>query len=295
MKLPNISRYRGLHLGFPKSGKTGALVPLIKAGFRIFYCDFDGNPEVLKLAGEAPNFHYLPFADKIRMTGESARLAGVSGEPKAYLNWMNFLEEGKYIAPDGSKENFEPMTAWGLDTIHIVDSMTRLIDAIFRRYLYAVNRSSKRKQDWGAVVDELQFAIEMTMSMRLNCHAIWIGHLQLVSSGELEEDDNSGKRSELVEHNNALKRQVAEIMEPRLFPVAVTKAQSQKIAGLFPCILPFEVNSSGKRIINLQPRKEIDVAIPARLTEKTFPAETGLLNVFSALTGLTKPPTSENT
>jgi hypothetical protein len=289
MQLPD--RFRALILGYPKSGKSGALVALLKAGYQVIYCDFDGNPEVLRNAGEAQeNLVYLPFEDKVRKIGNEGRLAGISGEARAYLNFMEFLETGKYVSPNGKdREDWGPMLSWGSDTVLVVDSMTRQIDAIWRRYLFSKGTTQKTKRDWGAIVDELSFAIDMIMSTRLACHTIVIAHLQLTGAEEMEEDPNN-QRSETVKYNNELKAARAELLGPRLFPRAVTKAQSEVIAGKFPCILPAELNEKGERIFNLQPRKEIPVAVPALAKlPKTLPMDGGLLTIFQAVTGQTTP------
>jgi hypothetical protein len=288
LELPD--RFRALEVGYPKSGKSGTLRCLLEAGYRVIYNDFDGNPEVLKINGKRPdNLIYLPYEDKIRATGDKARImAGVSGEPKAYLRYMEFLETGKYISPDGKeKEDHGPMISWGPDTFNVTDSITRLIEAIWRRYLFTISRSQRRKQDWGAIVEELSYVAEMNMAMRLSCHSIMIAHFQLTGAEELEEDDNTGKRQDLIEHNNEIKKQKADLIGPRLFPRAVTKAQSEVFAGKFPCILPLIVNDEGKRIFDLQPKKELMVALPASHAKvpKTLPQETGLLEIFKAITG----------
>ena len=290
MELP--TRFRALLVGYPKAGKSGAIVSLLDEGYRVIYNDFDGNPEILKLAGPEAmkNLIYLPYEDKIRATGiqgTNARLAGVSGEPKAYLRYMEFLETGKYISPDGKiKEDYGPLTSWGPDTFCVTDSITKLTDAIWRRYLHILGRNTRRKQDWGAIVEELNYVAEINMAMRLQCHSIMIAHFQLTGADEMEEDPKNN-RSELVEHNNAVKAQKAELIGPRLFPKAVTKAQSEVFAGKFPAILHLTVNDDGKRIFDLQPHKEIPVAIPASHAKlpNTLPQETGLLTIFNAVKG----------
>jgi hypothetical protein len=290
VNLPQNPTFRGMITGFPKVGKTGSLVALASAGYKIIYCDFDHNPETLvAFAGDAiDNFVYLPFEDKIRLTGTAGRLAGVSGEPKAYFRFMEFLERGVYISPDGAtKETHGAMTSWGRDTILVLDSMTQLVDAIWRRFLHTVGRTARTKRDWGAIVEELALVVQMMTSARLTCHSITIAHLQLVDAGELEEADKKGDRQELIVHNNRLRQEKLELMSTHLFPIAVTKAQSMRIAGLFPCILPVEVSAEGRRQFNLTPRKEIEVALPASAAKlkKTLPIETGLLDIFKAVTG----------
>ena len=295
MKAP-APRFRAMIPGFPKAGKSGAIVPLVEAGFDVLYADFDGNPEtVLNLVGDRENFSYLPFEDKVRasrLTEGVSTLAGLSGEPKAYFNYMNFLETGQYVSPDGkTKEKFDPMINWGPETILVTDSSTKLIEAIWNRFLYIIGKTSRRKQDWGAIVNELSYVFDMINSVRNSFHSIVIAHLQTTGDMEMEEDPKND-RSELVKFNNTIKEAKNELVGVRIFPRAVTKAQSENIASKFPIILPAEIDDSGRRIFNLQPRKELAVAVPVlagRKLPRTLPTETGLLDIFEAVVGYREP------
>lgn len=288
MKLP--TRFRALILGAPKAGKTGAILSLLEAGYRVIYTDFDRNSEILGAASPAASERlvYLPFEDKVRKTGSQSTLAGVSGEAKAHLRYMEFLETGKYVSPDGAeKEDHGPMSSWGSDTVHVTDSMTSHIEAIWSRYLSLKNKTMRAKQDWGAIVNEYAYVCDMLMAYRLDCHSIVIAHTQTQGDETLDEDTRAERR-DIAEHNNKIKQEKLEIFGGlRLFPRAVTKAQSEIIAGKFPCVLPFEVDAGGKRIINLAVRKEIPVAVPATASKlpRILPAETGLLQIMQAVTG----------
>lgn len=117
---------RILYVGNSGAGKTGSLVSLVKADYKIKMIDLDNGFGILKqyVLHECPdkidNVEVVSYRDKYHTT--PAGIA-VQGAPTAYINTMKALDKW----PDDDSNPSE----WGADTILVIDSLTRLGEASF--------------------------------------------------------------------------------------------------------------------------------------------------------------------
>src|SRR6185312_15868306 len=118
-----------LALGDAKSGKTGSLVSLVGAGYKLRILNFDDLLDILanKVAELCPdkigNVDVATFKDPTK-----AGPAGVviNGKPKAWINAVRMLDHWK----DDDVDLGVP-AEWGADSILVVDSLSRLCDAAY--------------------------------------------------------------------------------------------------------------------------------------------------------------------
>src|SRR5260221_1989770 len=95
-----------LLIGEAMSGKTGALVSLLKAGYKLRIQDYDDKLDVLKYYAqhECPdlldNVEYVSLRDK-RKTIATGSI--IDGKPRAFVDGMKLLDNWKYTDVDGTE------------------------------------------------------------------------------------------------------------------------------------------------------------------------------------------------
>ena len=255
---PSTNLVKLLLLGDSKSGKTGSLVSLVKAGYNLRILDFDNLLDILryKIIEVCPDridsVDYRTLRDPIK-----AGLAGaiIDGKPKAWVTGIRMLDHWKYEDVDLGV----PAT-WGPDCILVVDSLSRLCDAAydFHETITPVGKGTD-KYDGRAVYGNAQDDVEKLLGMltsetfRTNviviCHGIY-----------MEQPDGTF-----------------------IFPQGVGQKLSPKIPQYFPNYVRY-TNRAGKRTIQLESDALIHLA-NARPNEmpKTLPIETGLADFFKVL------------
>lgn len=252
-----------LLLGEAMSGKTGSLVSLVKAGYRLFIQDYDNKLDVLKyyVQNECPellgNIEYVSLRDKRRTTATGS---AIDGKPKAFVDGMKLLDHWKYTDDDGTEVDLGKPSNWGPDCILVIDSLSRLCDAAFdfREPLVPLGKSGER--DMRAVYGDAQDAVEMLLatltSKNFGTNVIVIAHVQYMEMG-----DGTTKG----------------------FPQGVGQKLSPKIPQYFPSAVLY-TNKGGKRTIQTNSTPLIDLANPAPFKmEKSYPIETGLADFFAVL------------
>jgi AAA domain len=275
-QLPSLANHQSndftklLLIGEAMSGKTGSLVSLVKAGYRLRIQDYDNKLDVLKyyVQHECPEFigniEYVSLRDKRKTTpGGSV----IDGKPKAFIEGMKLLDNWKYTNDNGQEVDFGKPSEWGPDTILIIDSLSRLCDAAFdfREPLVPVGKSGER--DMRAVYGDTQDAVEMLLatltSKTFQTNVIVIAH---VAYQELPDGTTKG------------------------FPQGVGQKLSPKIPQYFPSAVLY-TNKGGKRTIQTNSTPLIDLANPAPFKmEKSYPIESGLADFFAVLRD---PPAKE--
>lgn len=281
-KMRGTTPYRGLHIGWPGSGKTGALVPLANAGYKIRMLDYDQNNQPLvNLVDDRalPNIDIVTLADKLRNGDKYMEFIGI---PDAFNNGMKLLQEWKYTDEDGTEVNLGKSAEWGMDTIVVVDTLTTLAKAAKNRAMKMNNKtpSNMTSAVWGAAVADVTNMIEV-MKSKGNYHLIINSHKQILGPGDFiqqgDEDEVKEKKLEMIKDG---------MIPPRIYPVGVTKPSSQTIHGLLPIMLEFEkTTKAGKEVRQIKTASgpEIDVKIPGKGLKATYPLETGMLEIFQAL------------
>lgn len=279
--LANNPYAKVLIVGYPGSAKTGSLVALVNAGYKMRILNFDGNiaPLVNFVKPEfRKNVDIRILQDKLRSGGKRMVTDGL---PTAFSDMARMLDNWKYKDPETGEEiDLGRPKDWGSDTVLVLDPLSRMGKASMRRILAMNNRADKpaRKNDWGAAMDELEAIVEKLNTAYLQCNVVVISHLTLIGP-DLDWDPDDETQAQQA------KKTVA-ALDYKLFPDVLGRKLPPKIAGYFPCVIKAEVVGtahSAKRVLSSKLDPDLDVKVPALDVPKELPIETGLLTIFRAL------------
>ena len=246
---------RALYIGDSGSGKTGSLISLLQAGYKIRMLDLDNNADSLihlckhtdpKLLD---NLDIISVRDKFR----ASQLTGleVAGQPKAWVDALKYLNKWD----DGSN-----IADWDSKTIFVLDTLTSAGRAAFH-WAKGMNPSSKDPRQWYAAgQDSLKTMLELLTSPDFKCHILVLSHIDLI-----ERDDGTTKG----------------------YASSLGKALGPQIAKVFPTLIMAMSKGSGnnvKRTISTQSTMLVDLKNPVPFAiEGSYPLETGMASIFSAL------------
>lgn len=257
-----------LLIGNAKSGKTGSLVSLVKAGYKLRILDLDNLLDILKymVRKECPeyltNVESRVLRDKRKATAMGAVLAG---KPNAYINAVKMIERWKYTDLDGTEIDLGPPSEWGPDCILVIDSLSRLCDAAYD-WITAISPSDQHgKAIYGDAQDAVENLLSMLTSDAMTCNLVVIAH---VTYQDMPDGTKKG------------------------FPQGVGQKLSPKIPQYFSSVVLY-TNQNGKRTLQTTSNPLIDLANPAPFAmEKEYPIETGLASFFEVLRAPPKQETS---
>jgi hypothetical protein len=254
-----------LLLGDAKSGKTGSLVSLVAAGYKLRILDFDNLLDILKykILEECPNFIDNVEFRTIRDSYKAGPAGSViDGKPKAWLDSLKLLNRWKYKdETTGEEIDYGDPASWGSDVILVIDSLSRWCDAAFAHHLSIIPTGKSGDYDGRAVYGnaqkdmEKQIATLTAKSFQVNVIVIAHGVYQDLPDGTT-----------------------------KIFPQGIGEKLSPKIPTYFPNYIRYK-NVAGKRTIHLTSDPMIDLANtrPNAFEGKTLPIETGLAEFFAAL------------
>ena len=279
-KIAKTMPVRAMLVGYPKAGKTGALVSLVNAGFKLRVLDFDGNLDpVLRFADQAmlKNVDAVTLKDSYEMKDKRT---GIRGLPTARIRAARLLDHWKYVDDDGEEVDLGHSKDWGPDIIVVLDSLSALGSCSLNLVLSRNSRNMDNKiwNDWDGSQYEQDRLIEELCNK--NHHTVIMAHLVMVGPKAIDP-----KETEL---NKKLKERTAALVPTRLFPGALGKALSPTISRHTPTLVEVAVKenyakSTTRRVINTQPRPELDLGVPAPGVPAELPLESGLHTIFSKL------------
>lgn len=281
-KMAGTTPVRMLLMGYPGTGKTGALASLANAGYKLRILDFDGNPQSLLMftdPDKLANIDILSFEDKMGMSGA---YMGVKGVPTAFVGAVKAMDAWKYI-DEGVEVNLgNPTSDWGADTILVVDGLTGLAKAAMNRAMALANQGplNTTQATWGLAQKEIDaFTARITHAANRH-HTIMLSHLKMIGPKMLDGKENMT--------NADLKEKAADLIPTRLCPSALGWTQPQVYAADWPITLLAEVGFKGKtpaRTLQYQPRPEMELKLPVKDLAALGPLqiEDGLVRVFKAL------------
>lgn len=268
--MPSLAKHQSndyvklLLIGDAKSGKTGSLISLLKAGYKLRILDLDNLLDILaKLIQEQcpeliDNVEFRTLRDNAKMTAAGPLIT----TPKAFIEATKMLDRWKYKDDEGNEIDLGVPSEWGPDCILVIDSLSRLCDACYDWCEAVIPKSkSSGEFDGRAVYGNAQDAIESMLAMltskSFECNLIVIAH---------------GLYQELPDRTT------------KIFPQGVGQKLSPKIPQYFPNYIRFK-NQGGKRTIQLESDGMIDLANtnPKAMPGKTLPIETGLADFFAVL------------
>lgn len=238
-----------LYLGDSGSGKTGSLVSLLKAGYKIKALDLDNGLDPLVIFGRKAGVdlslvEFETIRDKYKGSKAGPK---VDGTPKAFVEAM------------------ELMTKWSQeeapDTIFVLDSLTALGRAAYA-WANNMNPTAKdKRQIYGMAMGAVEDVIAMLTGDDFKMNVIVITHVKYDDG-----DEGTGKG----------------------FASSIGKALGPVIPRYFNTMIMAEKSGSGsniKRKIKTMPTNLVDLKIPVPDIDKEFPLETGMATIFAQLRG----------
>ncbi len=267
--MPDLTSYaqskpiKMLLIGDSGSGKTGALVSLAKAGYKLRIQDYDDGLEILaqKLKGSefAKAVEYVTLKDNLKSVGSGtvAKIIPV-GQPLAFSNGLSLLD--KWQPPIATSDLGSP-SSWGMDTILIIDSLTFMSQCAMRRVLSMGGRAGEQPQiqDWGQAMSNIEDTLSILYSDTIKCHVIITSHIVYI---ETTDGQNKG------------------------YPSTLGNKLPPKVGRWFNQILHTVKKGSGdnmRRVILTQPESNIDVKSPILSSRLLIKKESNLCLLTSNL------------
>jgi hypothetical protein len=285
----NVESLRVMIGGWPKGGKTGAIVALLNAGYKVRVLDFEGNYDVLLNYARPEtlqNLDIATFQDKQSTDGATAWDSDVEAKKMAYSQAIQQLKDWKTTDADGNPASLGASYTWGPDTVLVVDNLTRLGEMSFRRARRILNKKAGQVdvKAWGLAVDELvNFLAWMTRKTN-HFHLVVLAHWQML--GPDIPMSSASEDGEIKDLKKQIATERAAMLETKLFPKGVTKENSRNIGSFLPVLLEAKrvVNGSKvKRVLLTETDEAVDLAFPVPGAEKSYPIETGLATIFALL------------
>lgn len=229
-----------LLLGDAKTGKTGSLVSLVRAGFKLRILDFDNLLDILSsnVRRECPdkldNIEFRSLRDNY--VGSSTGMV-IEGKPDAWKNSLAMLNKWAYTDENGDTIDLGSPTSWGPDCILVIDSLSRWCDAAYNYHESSIPVGQSGKYDgralYGNAQDDVEKQLAGLTSPRFTANIIVICH-----GAYMEMPDGAKK----------------------IFPQAVGQKLSPKIPQYFPNFIRYR-NISGRRTIQFESDNTIDLSL----------------------------------
>lgn len=182
--LPTEDYIKFMYVGDSSSGKTGSLVSLVEAGYKIRMLDMDNGVSILKsyVMKQCPhligNVDVVQFRDKygVKATGD----IGVVGGAKAFSNAVKLLDKWD----DGSTPK-----DWGSDTFFVLDTLTTLGKAALA-WAEGMAPTAKDPRQWYFGGQQaIEGVVAMLMGPDFKCNVIISTH---IASRDLQEGLTKG-------------------------------------------------------------------------------------------------------
>lgn len=242
-----------LYIGDSSTGKTGSLVSLVKAGYRLKILDLDNGLDVLRafVQAECPD-----------------RLDAVDYE--TIRDTIRPGNQGPIVSARAFVEGTKLMTKWsddstpaedGPDSIFVLDSLTTFGKSAFE-WAKQMNPSAKDPRQWFfAAQQAIENIVAMLTSESFHSNVVLISH---VNYRELQDGSTKG------------------------YPSAIGSALGPTIPRYFNTLVLAETIGSGKalkRRIRTVPTPVVDLKNPKPLVASSdYDLGTGLAELFTLLT-----------
>jgi hypothetical protein len=259
-----------LILGNPGAGKTGGLVSLVDAGYKLLVYDFDNllgslTQQILhRCPDKIGNVYFQTFTDKMKgldvpmeMVGSAMKVKPfVDGLPTAFSTAMRQLNNWK--TPE---EELGPPGQLGPEYVVVIDSLSSMSQAVFR-YVQSMNPSAREPQSYYFAAQQMIVnVLNLLCSKSFGAHVVVLAH---------------------IDHD----RDEAGITKG--WPRSIGSALKDQIGIYFNSCLMIEAIGSGnniKRQIRTTSTGMVDLKNPAPFKVKDpLPLETGLADFFAAIT-----------
>jgi hypothetical protein len=255
-KIPFV---KTLLLGDSGAGKTGALVSLVAAGYRVRILDLDNKvatgilpKAIMRTCPEKiGNVDYISFRDKKKASALGPIFDGV---PQSFTKAMEALNKWE----DGSVP-----AQWGPECVFVLDSLTFLGDAAFN-WAKAMSPGVKDPRQWFYTAQQaVEDVVGMLTSEGMRTNVIVICHVSWS-----QKTDSAG------------------VTLTKGYPASIGKALDNTIPAYFDNMILAQasITTPVKRTIQTAQTSMVDLKNPASFSMlPTLPLETGLATFFEEL------------
>jgi hypothetical protein len=273
-------------IGESGTGKTGSLVSLVKAGYKLHIIDLDNGLDVLvNMIKQEPNsaelldlVDYFTITDRFKNLGGKAVPINSDVWPRVMAKMSNWTNKSDVIKgmKDGKPANLpipaadvidlgDP-AAWGPDHILVVDSFTFLCKAAMRTVLRLNNRPAGPiyESDWNEAQTAIEEFLSWVYDVGFNTNVIMTAHIDYQTEG-------TGKDRTVM----------------RVVPQALGKKLGPKVGRYFNSMLEVRrigVGAGLKRNIHTVPAGMLELKNPAPAKVKPqYDISDGLAEFFKAV------------
>lgn len=250
---PSATTFKGLCASDSGMGKTGALAPLVDAGFNLRFLDFDKGMSVLngfvKDRSKLANVHYV---DDLR--DDFSLTAGRVGVKKAaaFQRAMDALDKG---GSDYWGADIPPVKDWTKKDILVLDTLS----SCGRSALWLVMQMNAAQfknpeiQHYGTAMENVERMLAMVMSDMVPCHVIINTHVTSVDG------------------------------DARLYPEALGSKLPPKVGRYFDNVVAINL-FQGNRVFQTKKAGMLPLKSAVPLPD-TIPIGEGWIKIFEASTG----------
>lgn len=188
--MPKLSEHhtqklvKALYVGHSGSGKTGSLLSLVQAGYKLHIIDLDNGLDILFnlirefAADKIANVDYItlkddveiaPSAGSVNMQAISHSATRTKGAPKAYAETLKYLTKWE----DGTIPS-----EWGADHVLVIDSLSALGNAALAWATY-LNPTAKDGRTWFFTAQQsVEKVLAMLTSANFNANLLALSHIR---------------------------------------------------------------------------------------------------------------------
>lgn len=267
-----MTPFQGIIQGQPGTAKTGMLVSLAEAGFRVIRCAFEGGEEVFDAycsAAARARVHTLTFEDEWESEEDGLRRI-----PRGMSAFESFIYNGKV----GKAQPFGPPREWDADTVLVFDTLTSMGECAESRALKLNSSTREGRHLWAAAQDQ-ESVCQAVMTSKRRHHTIVLAHLRLISPKA-----ESGYKDETALQKQ-VKQERAALEDTGYFPTAVTPGIARNFVRHFAFSLLAEesdrVKGGSGRVLRTRAVPGYQIKCPAHVEDR-LPAETALTTLFRA-------------
>lgn len=284
-----------LNIGASGAGKTGALVSLVKAGYRLILYDFDNGHQILLDTSLLPkdlrkNVLVTRYEDKVRSTPSGPLFLN---PPAA---WMNFLRDLDKHPDAGPCSGFGPMD------VVVLDSLTFCGNSILR-FMQSLAGTLNKQPPWkefGPAMKAQEDLLAILYSNAVPCNVVVNAHISYIG----DDGDAGGVLANLLQMHNkaedsetdlapelqaALVAMSTNVRPTQGYPSALGNKLPPKVGRYFNTMVRTKSIGQGgavRRIICTKSEDAIELKVPCpgRIAQ-TLPIESGLATIFKAIKG----------
>lgn len=250
---PATKLVKALVLGESGSGKTGSLVSLVKAGYKLHILDFDNKvadgilPILIKTQcpENLANVDFEPLRDKFKATAAGHVFDGV---PQSYTRCLGLLDKWS----DGSTPK-----DWGPDHFLVLDSLKFCAEAIYN-WAKAMSPGVKDPRQWFYTAQQgVAHILDNLTAKWFNTNVLVMAHVEYQARMD-----------------GAMKG----------LPISIGKALGPDIPTYFDNMILCRTEGTNVRLIQTVATAMIDLKNPASAVMKpSLPIETGLAEFVKTL------------